>query len=438
MSIRTALLALCTATSAFAQTPFVYKTADYGKTWTPITNGIPHSMLSYAHCIREDPARQGLLFLGTENAVYVSLDDGQNWQPLQGNLPHAPAYWFALQQHFHDLVVATYGRGFWILDDITPLEQITPQTLASGAYLFAPRDAYRFRNTTQPEAMPNDPTVGQNPPYGASIDYYLKSAPRGGARVAIVDASGHTVRTLTAGAQPGINRVWWDLRSEGTRQMRLRTGPEYAPDVALNAQGWRPAPASRAISILKPPGTYTVKLTVDGKDYTQPLKVLKDPHSNGTEGDIQIQTKLTTSLFDTLNHVVDEVNEIESLRAQLLELKSAMGTDQSAAPVRAGADQLDARLIEVEDNLIQLKLTGRGQDNWRFTPKLAQKIDYLDSEVENGDFQPTTQAVAVHDELKEQEATYRQRLALLVEKEVAAFNSLLRQRNIPNVIANKP
>jgi hypothetical protein len=207
--------------------------------------------------------------------------------------------------------------------------------------------------------------------------------------------------------------------------------------VALNAQGWRPAPSARAISILVPPGTYTVKLTVDGKDYTQPLKVLKDPHSNGTEGDIQIQNKLTTSLFDTLNHVVDEVNEIESLRSQILELKSAVGTDQSSAPVRTAADELDGKLIEVEEKLIQLKLTGRGQDNWRFTPMLAQKIDYLEAEVEGNDFKPTTQEVAVHDELKEQEATYRQRLALLVQKEVAAFNTLLRQRDIPNLIANK-
>lgn len=141
--------------------PFVYKTTDYGKTWTSIVNGIPHSMLSYAHCIREDRVRQGLLFLGTENAMYVSFDDGGHWQPLQSNLPHAPAYWIAIQPHFHDLVLATYGRGFWIMDDITPLEQMTAQMLESDATLFAPRDAYRFRNATQSEGMQNDPTVGR-------------------------------------------------------------------------------------------------------------------------------------------------------------------------------------------------------------------------------------------------------------------------------------
>src|SRR5204863_7744675 len=119
--------------------PFVYRTADYGKTWKAITNGIPHSALSYAHCVREDPVRRGLLYLGTENALYVSFDDGDNWQPLQTNLPHAPVYWIAVQEHFNDLVVATYGRGFWILDDVTPLQQMTPQIASADAHLFTPR-----------------------------------------------------------------------------------------------------------------------------------------------------------------------------------------------------------------------------------------------------------------------------------------------------------
>ncbi|HYL77378.1 MAG TPA: sialidase [Bryobacteraceae bacterium] len=416
--------------------PFIYKTNDYGKTWTLITNGIPHSMLSYAHCVREDPVRKGLLFAGTENAIYVSFNDGQNWQPLQSNLPHAPVYWIAIQEHFHDLVLATYGRGFWIMDDITPLEQMTPQMADANATLFATRDVYRFRTATQPESMPNDPTAGQNPPYGASINYYMKSAPQSAVKLAILDASGRTVRTLTVPAQQGMNRAWWDLRFAPSNQMRLRTSPLYAPEIAMGPDGWRPAPGEQRISLLAPPGAYTVKLTVDGKDYTQPLKVLKDPHSNGTEGDIQIQTKLMTSLSGQLNNVVAAVNQIESLRAQLADLKSAIGGDQNAANIRSAADQLSAKLIEIEDNLIRLKATGRGQDGVRWTPKLAEKIGYLANEVESSDFQPTTQQVAVHDELKEQAATYQQRLKLLLEKEVAGFNALLRQRNVPNVITN--
>src|SRR5438067_960356 len=247
--------------------PFVYKTNDYGKTWTLITNGIPHSMLSYAHCIREDPVRKGLLYLGTENALYISFDDGRNWQPLQSGLPHAPAYWMTVQERFHDLVVATYGRGFWILDDITPLEQLTPQVSAANAYLFAPRDAYRFRNTSQPVSVNYDPAAGQNLPYGADINFYLKSKPgaKDRVRLTISDAAGKTVRAIDCNPQPGeasaatgtagppsaepaepeptgpraiachaeagINRVWWDLRGEPTTQIRLRTAHLYAPDL---------------------------------------------------------------------------------------------------------------------------------------------------------------------------------------------------------------
>jgi photosystem II stability/assembly factor-like uncharacterized protein len=416
--------------------PFIFRTKDYGQTWKSIANGIPHSMLSYAHCVREDPVRPGLLFAGTENALYVSFNDGDNWQPLQSNLPHAPVYWLAIQPHFHDLVVATYGRGFWILDNITALENMTAQTTQSDAYLFPPRDTYRFRTATQAEAMPNDPTAGNNPPYGAAIDYFVKSPARGPARIAIVDGSGRTVRSLTASAQPGINRIWWDLRFEQTKQIRLRTAPENAPEITLNAQGWRPAPDAQRLSLLAPPGTYTVKLTVDGKDYSQPLKVVKDPHSNGSEGDIQIQTKLITSLEGVMDNMVDAVNEIESLRSQLLDLKSAMGTDESGVPVRTAADALNAKLVEIEGKLVQLQETGRGQDTTRFPPELVSKIGYLAGGVEGSDFQPTTQQVAVHDELKEQAATYQQRLKLLLQQDVAAFNALLRQLNVPNVIAS--
>jgi hypothetical protein len=416
--------------------PFVFKTTDYGKTWAAITNGIPHTMLSYAHCVREDPARKGLLFLGTENGAYVSFDDGAKWQPLQSNLPHAPVYWIAVQEHFHDLVLATYGRGFWILDNLTALEQLTPAVTDASALLFAPRDTYRFRTAVQAEGAPYDPTAGQNPPYGAAIDYYLKSAPKGPVRLAIVDAAGRTVRTITGPAQPGVNRIWWDLRFSPTKQMRLRTSPEYAPEITNGPEGWRPAPGEQRIALLAPPGTYTAKLTVEGKDYTQPLRIIRDPHSNGSEGDIQLQTRLMTSLSTQIDGVVDAVNQIELLLAQLADLKALLPRNGGTAPVIASAEQLGSKLFDVEQHLLRTKVTGRGQDGVRWTPQLAEKLAYLANEVDSGDFQPTTQQVAVHDELKEQAATYRQRLKLLLEQEVASFNVMLRQRNVPNLITD--
>jgi photosystem II stability/assembly factor-like uncharacterized protein len=416
--------------------PFIYRTADYGKTWTRITNGIPHGVLSYVHCVREDTVRKGLLYAGTENGAYVSFNDGQNWQPLQMNLPHAPVYWIAVQDHFHDLVLATYGRGFWILDDLTPLEQMTPQVADSSAYLFPPRDAYRFRTKVQPEAPTYDPTAGTNAPYGASINYFLKSEPKSDVKFAILDASGRTVRTFNGAKQAGVNRVTWDLRFTPTKEMRLRTPPEYAPEVAEGPDGTRPEPGATRISVLAPPGPYAVKMTVDGKDYTQKLSVLKDPHSNGSEGDIQIQTKLLTSLSADLNDMADAVNQIELIRAQLTVFEAELGADQNAAGLRTAADQLDTKLVAIEDNIILLRSTGHGQDNVRWKARLASKLGYLANEIDSSDDPPTTQQTAVSEELKESTATYRQQLRNLLGKEVADFNNLLRQRNIPNIVTN--
>jgi hypothetical protein len=179
---------------------------------------------------------------------------------------------------------------------------------------------------------------------------------------------------------------------------------------------------------------YTVKLTVDGKDFSQPLKVIKDPHSNGTEGDIMIQTKLMGAISDDMNGVVDSINQIESIRAQLSVLEAEVSKDQDGAALRTAAEQLNARLMEVEDRLMKLKSTGRGQDGVRFSNQLVEKLNYLATEVESSDDKPTTQQVAVHDELREQTATYKQRLKLLLGKEVADFNTLLRQKNVPNIV----
>ncbi len=284
--------------------PFVYKTTDYGETWKSIAGDIPKSLHSYAHCVREDPVKKGLLYLGTENALYFSTDDGQHWLPLQSGLPHAPVHWMTIQEHFNDLVVATYGRGFFILDDVTPLRQLTPAAASESAHLFEPRAAYRFRLITDPMMMPDDPTEGKNPPDGAAINFMLKTAPPRDAdgkvkedavRIVIADATGRTVRTMKVAkdAVAGVNRVWWDLRSDPTKDFKLRTPPTYAPEFALGPDGTRKFPTAAPMSVLMPPGTYTVKLVVDGKDVSQPQKLVvrKDPNTTGSEADIQAQTQ---------------------------------------------------------------------------------------------------------------------------------------------------
>jgi photosystem II stability/assembly factor-like uncharacterized protein len=418
--------------------PYVYKTTDYGKTWKLITNGIPKSMLSYAHCVREDPVRQGLLYLGTENALYISFNDGESWQPLQTNLPHAPVYWLTVQEHFNDLVVSTYGRGFWILDDLTPLQQLTPAVLDSAAHLFAPRQAYRFHSITAPMAMSNDPTAGENPPYGASINYYLKSAPSGDVAIRILDAKGQLVRTLQGSKRAGVNRLWWDLRTEPSKEVRLRTSPAYAPEIRVGPDGWRPLPEGGRLSILAPPGTYTVELNAGGQKFTQQLVVKKDPRSSGSEADIQAQVQMLTDIRKDLETVADMVNTIEVVRSQLAALTALLRDNQAAAPARSAAEQLEKKLTDLEDNLIQRKQTGRGQDGVRWPAKLVTKLTYLAGGVASADFPPTTQHREVHTQLKQQVTTYQRQFDELLNRDVTALNNLLRERGIQNIITRAP
>ena len=290
--------------------PYVYKTTDYGKSWKLISSDIPRGMLGYAHCIREDPVHKGLLYLGTENALYVSFNDGAAWMPLQANLPHAPVHWMAVQEHFNDLAVATYGRGFWILDDITPLQQLTPEVLKSDVYLFPPRPAYRFLSLPWPMSYADDQSAGQNPPYGASINYYLKTTPKSDVKIYILDDKGQEIRVLDGTKASGINRVWWDLRYEQTKEVKLRTSPIEAPHVVVGPKGWRSlVGAGSPIKVLVAPGAYTVKIHVDGQEFTQNLTVKKDPNSAGSEADIQAQVKLLLKVRDNLNNLVDMINK---------------------------------------------------------------------------------------------------------------------------------
>ena len=256
---------ICDAHQENNRDPWVYKTNDYGKTWKLIVTGIPKSMLSYAHIIREDPVRRGLLYLGTENALYASFDDGEHWQPLQMNLPHAPVYGMTIQEHFNDLVISTYGRGIYILDDLSPLQMMTPEIAASNAYLFAPRAAYRWDGYNGNVSGSDDQTAGQNPPTGAGINYWLKAAPQAAPTLTISDSSGKTVRTLTGTRQVGLNRVYWDLNNESTKSPRMRTKPVNDAEFVLDPDGTRDAPGFGTIAVRMPPGRYTVKLTVDGQ-----------------------------------------------------------------------------------------------------------------------------------------------------------------------------
>ena len=413
--------------------PYVYKTEDFGEHWRKITNGIPRSPLSYARNVREDPVRAGLLYLGTENALYVSFDDGERWQSLMTNMPPAPMYWIVVQEHFNDLVVGTYGRGFWIMDDITPLQQLTAKVVASRAHLFEPRLAYRFRPITGPMSMFDDPSAGKNPPDGASINYWLAEAAEDSVTIRITDAASDTVRTLRGPSETGINRLWWNLRGDSSTAIKLRTKPEYADWVELDEDRTRESPRRR-ISVLVPPGTYTVILEAAGQQYTQELVVLKDPNTEGTDADIAAQTAMRLELREDMNAAAAMINRIELIRRQIYDLKAVLEDRGDAEETVAAVDALDGKLVGVEEKLIQMKLSRTGQDGVRWPAMLVGRIGYLAGTVAVADFPPTDQQREVHQVLKQRLQRYQVELDAILQTDLPAFNRTLQQQNLTPVI----
>jgi photosystem II stability/assembly factor-like uncharacterized protein len=450
--------------------PFIYKTADYGKTWKPIASNIPKSPLSYVHVVREDPFRRGLLYAGTENALYVSFDDGGRWEPLQSKLPHAPVYWLTVQEHFHDLVVGTYGRGFYILDDVTPLEQLTDAVRGATAHLFEPRAAYRFRAVSRPNLAPSGTSRGQNPPYGAAINYWLKEpAPepgperepdgekhskKGPIEVRILDEAGKMVRTIRGTNKAGVNRISWDLRYEPTTEVRLRTTPSGNPHLweekRFRGKDHRDV-YYYGISELKngplvPPGVYTVRLAVSGKEEgTQKLVVRKDPNSAGSEADVEAATKLSLALYRDTNAVAGMINEIEWSRKQLEDFKRMLAAEKADKADVAAAEDFEKKIRAVEDQLLQPTLAEADTKSFRGPLQLYLKLLWLQAEVGpgaadvsgNADFPPTKAELEVYDLLSGQLVEARQSFEELYGRAIPAFNDAMKAKGYVQLMTVK-
>src|SRR4029077_13778725 len=287
--------------------PFIFKTSDFGKSWKRINNDLPKHELSYVRTVTEDPNCQGLLFAGTGNGLFYSLDDGGHWTALKNGLPPAPVTWAVVQREFHDLVVSTYGRGLYILDDITPLEQLAKSHAEAPTVLFEPRAAHRFVHGGQ-----------------AFLNFSLKAAPKDQVEVEILNGEGKPIRTLKTKAHVGINRVKWDLRYESPRLVALRTAsadnshiwqePRFRDADARPITHWGIRPAE--VGPIAAPGKYSIRLAVAGQTFTQPLTIVRDPRVPTSEGDIETSVKTQLRIRDDLTRVSDTVNQIEWLRKQ--------------------------------------------------------------------------------------------------------------------------
>ena len=420
--------------------PYIYRTHDGGKTWQKITNGLPDN--APVNVVREDPRRKGLLFAGTETSVWVSFDDGDDWQSLQLNLPATSMR--DLVVHDDDLVVATHGRSFWILDDIMPLRQLRANTLNDN-FLFHPADVYRYRRDTNTDTpLPPEEPAGKNPPEGAMIDYFLKSdVPN--LKLEILDGGFHVLRTFPNSDRPapapkelhvptywvrppqeldktsGMHRFEWDLHFAPPETLS-RDYPISAiyHDTPLTPQG-----------ILAPPGEYIVRLTVDGHEFMQPLVIKADPRVKAAPEDYAQQYALEQKLIDALHQDHSALEEVRSLRAQLVPLKS-----RAQGATADSISKLDQQAGALEG--------GRGGFGAAMSGPQAQSLSRLNGALAHvyevvglADAAPTTQAVAAANAVQQSlTATVNQWNE--VKNGIGPLNRQLQSAGLPTIDLGRP
>jgi photosystem II stability/assembly factor-like uncharacterized protein len=438
--------------------PYLFKTTDYGQTWTKLTGNLPGDALT--RVIREDPHRRGLLYVGTETGLYISFDDGVNWQPFQSNLPVTPIHDLIVKGT--DLVVATHGRSFWILDDITPLHQMADTR--EPVTLFKPRDTprYRFYDEAEEEGAPgyldylmtgpvtlafrhSEDTFGaktrklldggQNPPAGVIFHYALADKPEGDVTLTILDAEGNTIRAFSSAAdvgarlpaEVGANRFVWDFRYEPPTALENDKPEKQDQKAKAEAYNALLALAARAL-----PGEYEARLTVGDVSVSQRFAILADPRLMVTPEDLRGQFDLRRGIRDQVDGVHRLVNQIRRLRKQVesWEERAKAGDGQeSHKNLIEAATTLKEKLTALEDELINPN-TDKPQPG-PAQPK--EKLATLSAMVDESDDAPTQGALEVYALLSEQVGSVQRRVQELLDGDVAAFNELVRTTGLPAV-----
>ncbi len=408
--------------------PFIYKTSDFGKTWKKITGNLPTGPLAYARVIAENPNKKGMLFVGTGNQLYYSMDDGATYQPLERGLPHAPVSWIVVQKQAHDLVVSTYGRGFYIMEDISPLEQGAMESTATAAVqLVAPRPAYRLIR-------------GGN----ALLSFVARGAPGGPAEVEIHDSAGTLVRKLgPLTAHAGLNRFTWDMHYEPPRLVALRTTPPEDPHIweepRFQNTDTRPIThwglQQAEIGPIAAPGRYSVSLTVGGQTYTQPLEVRRNPDSHGTESELQSSVRLQLKVRDDITSVSDMTNQIEWMRKQL---EDQQKTVTGRAELIKLMDTIDTRLKDVEYRLITRADALSDDKYFQESYNLYQNFIWLNGEIGtgagdvagSGDWGQTETAIGLVLDLERQLAAVKTQYKNVMDKDVPAYNAQIKNAGV--------
>ncbi len=414
--------------------PYIFKTADLGKTWSAITTGIPDG--AYVHVVREDPRRKGLLYAGTELGPFVSFDDGAHWQPLQLNLPPSPIHDLVVKDD--DLVAATHGRAFWVLDNLSPLRQVNDQSASADVILYQPQTALRLH---YPQEFDRRQPVGDNPPAGAMIDYYFKTAPKDEVILDILDGQGKLVRHLsskekkeneqppewpdrvekvkTIPANEGMNRFPWDLRFDD---------PIQVPGAFYQGDGPR--------GPLAPPGDYQVKLTAGGKSQTVPLHLVIDPRMKGSEAQVQKNFELAVKINDRISQLHQAINEIREMKGQIKTLHQHFDANDKMKDVLKAADDAEHKMSAVEEQLIQVNAKG-SEATLAFPSMLNERFDGLSHTIES-DHEPTQGQLDILKMLSDQLDVQLQKWAQIKGEDVPKVNALTKQLDLPVLSASQP
>jgi photosystem II stability/assembly factor-like uncharacterized protein len=407
--------------------PYIFKTNDTGHNWTAITNGIPGG--AYVRAVREDPKRRGLLYAGTELGVYVSFDEGGHWQPLQLNLPTSPIHDLVVKDD--DLVVATHGRAFWVLDDLTPLRQVNDQVTQADMKLYEPQTAVRLH---YPEQVDIHQAAGTNPPPGAIIDYYFKNAPKDEVTLEILDTQGKVLRHLSSkekegGAQPpewpdqvqapktipakeGMNRFAWDLRYDDPVQT---AGAFYTGSAPRGALAF--------------PGEYQVRLTTNGKSQTAPLHLAIDPRLKGAESGMRKSFELSLVVNGRISQLHQAINEIRDTKAQIESLHKRFADNERLKPALASADEMQKKMSGIEQQVIQVQMKS-SEGNLVYPNQLNEEF-YTFSRVIEADVAPTQPQEEVFKILDSRLEEQLKAWAQIKSNDVPRINELIKQADLP-------
>jgi photosystem II stability/assembly factor-like uncharacterized protein len=406
--------------------PYIFKTSDFGKTWTSIVNGLPDG--SYVHALREDPKRKGLLYAGTETSIWVSFDDGAHWQSMQLNLPTTPIH--DLMVHDDDLAVATHGRAFWVLDDLAPLRQTAATVASEDAHLFTPTTAIRTR---MGHSSRRRYAIGENPPDGAIIYYYLKSEPKEPVKLEFLEGD-KVIRSFTSEekkkegesdewereeeaehipANAGLNRFAWNLRYEFPAKIAGAVYDEGHPTGPL---------------VL--PGKYQVRLTVAGKTQTAPLEVQLDPRVKTSPEDLRKQFELVLKMRDRQDEMNKTILAIRDLRTQLQGIEKRLGSQDGAKSVVSAAADLRKKTAAIEEELIQVN-SKASEDELNYPTKLNSQLGYLQEAVDSADAAPTEGELAVFAQLDRELEAYLVKWREVLSNNLPALNDSMRKANIP-------